>query len=100
MDNIIPIILGMGLVTYLPRLIPFLWLTNKEIPHRVDAFLKCIPVVAIGALIVPGVFTSTPDLPIAGIAGILFALAFGLWKGGIIIPVLGSVAMTYLVYIL
>jgi len=95
MDNVIPIIFGMAAVTYIPRLLPFLMLTNKEIPKRVDSFLKCIPVAAIGALIVPGVFNSTPDMPVAGIAGILFALVFGLWKGGIIIPVIGAVVVTY-----
>lgn len=100
MDNLIPMILGMAAVTYLPRLIPFLMLTGKQIPKRVDAFLQCIPVAAIGALIVPGVFTATPDLPLAGIAGITFTLIIGLWRGGIILPVLGSVVVTYLVIII
>lgn len=97
MNDLIPLILGMAAVTYGPRLIPFLCLTNKKIPGRVDAFLKCIPVAAIGALIVPGVFSATPDMPFAALAGIVFTLIFGLWRGGIIIPVLGSVGVTYLV---
>lgn len=97
MNNMILIILGMAAVTYIPRLIPFLMLTNKQIPKRVDAFLKCIPVAAIGALIIPGVFNATPDLPLAGIVGIAFTLIIGLWKGGIIVPVIGSVVVTYLV---
>lgn len=100
MDNLILIICGMAAVTYVPRLLPFLFLSNKQIPSRVDSFLKCIPVAAIGALIIPGVFESTPDMPLAGIAGICFALIIGLWKGGIIIPVLGSVAVTFLVFLL
>ena len=97
MNNLIPLILGMAAVTYGPRLLPFLLLPNKEIPKRVDAFLKCIPVAAIGALIIPGVFSATPDMPVAALAGMVFTLIFGLWKGGIIIPVLGSVVVTYLV---
>ena len=100
MDNLIFIIFSMAVVTYLPRLIPFLVLTNKKIPVRLDAFLKCIPVAAIGALIIPGVFNATPDMPLAGIAGITFTLIFGLWRGGIIIPVLGSVMVTYLMFFL
>lgn len=98
MDNVVFIILGMAAATYIPRLIPFLLLTDRDIPKRVDAFLKCIPVAAIGALIIPSVFNSTPDQPIAGIAGITFALIIGLWKGGIIIPVLGSVIVSGLVF--
>jgi len=100
MDNVILTIIGMTVVTYLPRLIPFLVMANKKVPARVDAFLKCIPVAAIGALIIPAIFNSTPDKPIAGIAGITFTLVFGLWKGGIIVPVLGSVAVTYLVFMI
>jgi branched-subunit amino acid transport protein len=97
MNNLIPLILGMAVVTYGPRLMPFLLLSNKKIPGRINAFLKCIPVAAIGALIIPGVFSATPDMPVAAIIGMAFTAIFGLWKGGIIIPVLGSVAVTYLV---
>jgi len=97
MNDLILMILGMAAVTYGPRLIPFLCLGNRKIPRRVDAFLKCIPVAAIGALIIPGVFNATPDMPIAALFGMAFTMIFGLWRGGIIIPVLGSVAVTYFV---
>jgi len=99
-NNLIPLILGMAAVTYGPRLIPFLMLTNKKTPKRVDAFLKCIPVAAIGALIIPGVFNATPDMPLAAISGMAFTLIYGLWRGGIIIPVLGLVAVTYFILFL
>ena len=95
MNNLIPLILGMAAVTYLPRLLPFLILSNKRIHKRLDAFLKCIPAAAIGALIIPGVLSATPDMPMAAIGGMIFTLFFGLWKGGIIIPVLGSVTVAY-----
>lgn len=95
-ETLIFLILGMALVTYLPRLLPFLLLSNRRIPPRVDAFLKCIPAAAIGALIIPGVVSATPDMPEAALLGMLFTLLYGLWKGGIIIPVLGSVVITYL----
>lgn len=97
MDNLVPLILGMAVVTYVPRLLPFFLVGSKQLPPRVDVFLKCIPVAAIGALIVPGVFDAVPGAPLAAIAGIGFALFFGIWRGGIIIPVLGAVGLTYLV---
>jgi len=97
MNNLITLVLGMAAVTYGPRLIPFLLMSNREVPRKVDAFLKCIPAAAIGALIIPGVFSATPDMPMAAISGMVFTMIFGLWKGGIIIPVLGSVAVTYFV---
>jgi branched chain amino acid efflux pump len=100
MDNIILLILGMAAVTYIPRLIPFLLIGSNELPERVDAFLKCIPVAAIGALIIPGVFNAVPNEPIAVVCGMGFALIYGFWKGGIIIPVIGSVLATYLILLL
>ncbi len=97
MNSLIPLIFGMAAVTYGPRLMPFLLMTNRRIPGRVDAFLKCIPAAAIGALIIPGAFHATPDMPMAAASGMAFTMAFGLWRGGIIIPVLGSVAVTCLI---
>lgn len=97
MKTLIPTILGMAAVTYIPRLAPFLFLGNREIPKRLDAFLKCIPLAALGALIIPGVFQATPDLPAAAVCGMGFTVLYGLYRGGIIVPVLGSVAVTCLV---
>ena len=95
--SLIPLIFGMAAVTYGPRLAPFLFFRDTRIPARLDAFLTCIPVAAIGALIMPGAFTATPDLPWAGVSGMAFTLAYCLFKGGIIVPVLGSVAVSWLV---
>ncbi len=96
-SSLVPLIFGMAAVTYGPRLIPFLFFRNAQIPMRLDAFLKCIPVAAIGALIIPSAFTATPDLPVAGVLGMGFTLMYGLFRGGIIVPVLGAVGVSYLV---
>ena len=95
MDNVIWVILGMAAVTYLPRLAPFLFFSRLQVPPLAGAFLKSIPVAAIGALIVPGIFTATPELPWAALAGLGFTLVYGLFRGGIIVPVLGSVGVAY-----
>ena len=95
MDNLIPLILGMAAVTYVPRLAPFLFFSRLQVPPLADSFLKSIPVAAIGALIIPGVLTATPEMPLAALAGLGFTLVYGLFRGGIIVPVLGSVGVTY-----
>ncbi len=94
--SLIPLIFGMAAVTYGPRLLPFIFFSNTRVPRGVSAFLKAIPVAAIGALIIPGVMTATPDRPAAALMGLGFTLIYGLFRGGIIVPVLGSVAVTYL----
>ena len=96
-NNLIPLILGMAAVTYGPRLAPFLFLGNTRIPPLLDAFLKSIPVAAIGALIIPGAFTATPEMPMAALLAMGFTLVYGLFRGGIIVPVLGSVGVACLV---
>lgn len=97
MDNLIFLIAGMAVVTYGPRLVPFLLLGDRKIPQGVDAFLRCIPAAAIGALIIPGVFNAIPDSHLAVFCGMAFTIIAGLWKGGIIVPVLGAVIVSYLI---
>ncbi len=96
-DSLIFLILGMALVTYIPRLAPFVFFKNQQLSPRVNAFLQAIPATGIGALIIPDGFLATPDLPLAALAGMGFALIYGWFRGGIIIPVLGAVGVTCLV---
>lgn len=100
MSEYILLIVGMMLVTYIPRLLPFLMLSNKEIPNKLRKFLQYIPYTALGALIIPGVFSATPNMPLATYLGISFALIYAWYKGGIIIPVLGSIAVAFMVMII
>lgn len=91
MNNVILLILGMTFVTYIPRLIPFLMLSDRKLPKNLDKFLTFIPYTALGALIIPGVFSAIPGKPIASILGIGFAIIYSWRKGGIIIPISGSI---------
>jgi branched-subunit amino acid transport protein len=88
-------VFGMAAVTYLPRLFPFLMVSASKLPVKLRRFLQYIPYTALGALIIPGVFSSVPGHPFAVIGGIAFAILYSYFKGGIIIPVLGAVALTY-----
>lgn len=88
------LIAGMMLVTYIPRLVPFLVISDKNLSKRVNGFLRSVPYVALGALIIPGVFSAIPKMPEASLLGIAFAFIYGWFRGGIIIPVLGSIFIT------
>lgn len=52
--NIYLIIVGMMVVTYIPRLLPFFALDQEKIPPGVKRWLKWLPYAALGALIIPG----------------------------------------------
>lgn len=50
---------GMGLVTYLPRAIPLLYLAHKEMPQWLIDWLSLIPVAILSALLAPSLFTDS-----------------------------------------
>lgn len=62
MDEIIFIILGMAVVTYLPRFLPMYILTRLKIPQIVIDWLKYVPVAVLAALIVPGIITADREI--------------------------------------
>ena len=72
---------GMGLVTYIPRWFPLLFLTQRRLPEWFVEWLDLIPVAILSALIVPELFTTgTPRQLVVLDAKVLVALptfAFG-----------------------
>jgi branched-subunit amino acid transport protein len=46
-------LLGMSLVTYLPRLIPAWFLRDKQLPAFLVAWLRYVPVAVLAALLLP-----------------------------------------------
>lgn len=51
-------VIGMGLVSFLPRWIPLFFLSRKELPRWVEEWLDLIPVSILAALLVPYLITS------------------------------------------
>ena len=52
------LILGMGIVTYLPRWIPLILLSRRTLPEWLRQWLDFIPVAVLSALILPAVATT------------------------------------------
>ncbi|MEI8173050.1 MAG: AzlD domain-containing protein [Deltaproteobacteria bacterium] len=52
------LILGMGIVTYLPRWIPLILLSRRQLPEWLRQWLDFIPVAVLSALILPAVVTT------------------------------------------
>lgn len=100
MNNQILLILGMMFVTYLPRLILFVMVSGKKLPGKLEKFLSFIPYTALGALIIPGVFSAIPEMPLVSLLGIGFSFVYAWYKGGIIIPVLGSILVSFLMLLM
>lgn len=83
-------IIGMGLVTYIPRMIPLVVLSNIKLPIFVQNVLKNVPYATLGALIVPGIFLISED-PLFGVIGAIVAILIAFMGANVIIVVMGSI---------
>lgn len=93
---IIWMIIGMAVVTAIPRFLPALIVDFITFPKWVDRWLNAIPYAALGALIFPGIMNVKPEAPqigiIAGLVGVLLA-----WLNvHIIFVVLGCITSVFL----
>ena len=63
------IILGMALVTYLPRMLPAFLIGQRNVSPWMERWLASIPYAALGALIFPGILSVEKGEPLVGLAG-------------------------------
>ena len=93
------LILGMTLVTYIPRALPFVLLDKMKFGPKVRKFLKLIPYTAITALIFPGVLLVDTAHPSIGIIGALTA-GLAAWRGyAVMVCVLLAIGVNFLMYL-
>lgn len=90
------LILGMGIVTYIPRMLPFVLLKGKELPSFLQAILKNVPYAILGALIFPGVFIMN-DTIWFGVVGAITAFIIAYLGANILVVVLGSIIVLSIV---
>lgn len=95
--KLLPLILGMTAVTFIPRLLPLVSLADYPLPPFWKRFLSFIPFTALGALIIPGVFQAVPGKPLAALAGMGAALGCAWFKNNLIWAVFAAVLVTYVV---
>ena len=77
--NIAYMIIGCALVTFIPRLIPAVFVDKLNFGPGFEKFLNLIPFTALAALICPGVLTVDPNIWYIGLAGAIVAAALA-WK--------------------
>ncbi|KXG10090.1 AzlD domain-containing protein [Anoxybacillus rupiensis] len=88
--DIIWMIIGMGMVTYIPRMLPLAVFHRVKLPPFLQGVLKNVPYAILGALIVPGIFLLDED-PWFGVLGFVSAVVVAWFGANIIIVVLASV---------
>ncbi|MDR1540203.1 MAG: AzlD domain-containing protein [Clostridiales bacterium] len=93
------LIMGMTLVTYIPRALPAIMVGRLKFSPKAEKFLRLIPYTAMSALIFPGVFTMDPDRVYVGILGAAAAAALAWRKMPVMVCVLGAIAVDLIVYL-
>jgi branched-subunit amino acid transport protein len=91
--EIIWMIIGMGLVTYIPRMMPFVLFKGKEIPPFMQGVLKNVPYATLGALIFPAIIFIQKDDIWYGVLGAAAAFIAALLGANVIVVVLGSITV-------
>jgi len=89
--KVLLVIVGMALVTYIPRLLPALFMDRFQFPDWFQKWLQSIPYAALGALIFPGILLVEKDQPWLGLAGGVIALILSLLRLHITLVMAGSI---------
>jgi branched-subunit amino acid transport protein len=89
--TVLILIIGMAVVTYIPRLLPALFLDRFKFPAWFQKWLKSIPYAALGALIFPGVLLVEKDQPLLGLAGGFAAFILALLNLHITLVMAGAI---------
>lgn len=96
--EILLMIIGMGIVTYIPRMLPFLLFKGVELPPFLQGVLRNVPYATLGALIFPGILFMNEQIWY-GVFGGVIALIVAYLGANIIVVVLSAIAfLTILTY--
>lgn len=93
--KLLPLIFGMVIVTYIPRLIPLLLLKKREISNRFRLFLKFIPYTSLSILLIRGVLTSSGDMKLPTIIGVVTASIIAYLQKNLIFSVIGGIIAAF-----
>lgn len=93
---IVALIVGMAIVTAVPRLIPAFIMEKLALKPWLNRWLNAIPYAALGALVFPGIMSVIPEQPLIGIVGGLVAAAIAFLNLNVIISVIGAILTVFL----
>ena len=97
--KVLGMILGMMVVTFIPRALPAVLMERLHSGPRFETFLNLIPYTAMAALIFPGILTVDEGRPWIGLVGAAAAALPALLKKPVMLSVLSAVAAEFLIYL-
>lgn len=93
-------LLGMTLVTYIPRAFPLTFLEGKELPPVISGILRNIPYAVLGALIFPSILYVQDGNLLFGIIGAVTAFSLAIITSNVMVVVLGTIGVLALYSVL
>lgn len=96
--HVIFLVLGMSLVTYIPRALPAVVIEHLRFSPKTEKFLRLIPYTAMAALIFPGIITIDATRPEIGIVGGIIAGILAWLKCPVIVCVVAAILADMLLY--
>lgn len=90
-SSIIVMVAAMGVVTYIPRMLPFILFNGRELPPFIQRVLKNIPYATLGALIFPGVLYIQEDIRF-GVIGVVIAFILAYIGANVMVVIVGTIA--------
>jgi len=91
------LIIGMAIVTYIPRLLPLLALKDRKINKNLEDFLGLIPYTSLSILIVRGIMTADSQMKVATLVGIAAAALVSYIKGNLVLSVLTGILFSFII---
>jgi len=98
--RILVLIIGMGIVTYIPRILPAVLIGKVKFNKNMEKFLSLIPYTAMAALIFPGVLSVDEGNLSIGLIGAFVAIILSWIKMPIILVVIGAIVADMAVYMI
>ncbi len=98
--RILVLIIGMGIVTYIPRILPAVLIGKVKFNKNMEKFLSLIPYTAMAALIFPGVLSVDEGNLSIGLIGAFVAITLSWIKMPIILVVIGAIVADMAVYMI
>ena len=96
MSKIMLLILGMMLVTYIPRVLPFYIFKKLNFSDQIKKSMSYIPYAALGAMIIPDGFTAIKGHPTISLLSLCVAVIISSIKENLFISVITSVIFAYI----
>lgn len=97
MRNMIPLILGMALVTYIPRFLPLIILTDRQTGKKFKQFLTFIPYTSLSILILRGIITASSEMRLPTLIGVGVAAIISYIQGSLLLSILGGIVSSFIV---